>query len=564
MIPGAALDAFEALPIECQRAWVEGELRKRRLEDAARVLTEHELPSLAHTAALEVGVDGVLGLVDEDPLAAQRALWDWRWWSRPAQQQPVDERWIIWLILAGRGWGKTRTGVEWIRERVQSGDARSIGLIGPSLSDVWKQLVYGTPDAPGLKRIFPPWERRVEIRRQDRQVVLHEPTCGVDGVECGCPVCTVYTAEEPEIRGPNHDTWLCDELAKWRYLETCWSNIEMTLRAPGKTPPRICVTTTPRPLKILLELLDDPDVRVTFGSTFANAANVAVSWLARMARKFGGSRLGMQELFGQILGDNPDSLFQMSWINATRTRPGEVPALVRIVVAVDPSVSTSEDADLTGIAVLGIDARGHVYVLADLTGVQFKRQTPDGQVAKGLTFWTEKKPRKHTAAEWGELVCRAVEFFDADAVVVERNKGGDLATSNVLNAWKEALRLKIVSAPTVKIKEVHATKGKLVRAEPVSALYEQGRVHHVDHFPDLETELTNWNPKMQNPGRSPGRLDAVVWAVYDLVDFKDEAPKPPDFKGLVEQNRKVAVAVASARRTSAQASLFGGRRNRMV
>lgn len=535
--PSAAATT-ETLPVEMQHPWKEGELRARRLAQAQRVKHELEPLSPSHAAALCAGVDRVMAELDGDPLACMRALWDWRWWARPTQVQPSDRHWSIWLILAGRGWGKTRTGVEWIRERIQSGDARSIGLIGPSLGEVWKTLVYGTPDAPGLSRIFPRWERRVEVRRQDRQVVFHAPGCARDGTQCGCPVATIYTAEEPEIRGPNHDTWLCDELAKWRYLENCWNNIEMTLRAPGLTPPRICVTTTPRPLKKILELLDDPDVRFTFGSTFANAANVASKWLARMTRKFGGSRLGLQELFGLILGDNPDALFKQSIIDATRVTAA--PAFTRIVVSVDPSISTSKVADLTGIVVLGVDAREHVYVLQDLTAVEFEREQ-NGHPFLGLVTWSEKEPRKHTPGEWGELVCRACEFWGADAVVVERNRGGDLVKANVLAAWKDALRLKLVSSPTVKIEEVHATKGKQVRAEPVAALFEQGRMHHIGHHADLETEVCNWDPKLDSPGKSPGRLDAVVWGAFALAGLgEDLPPEPTDYNALLDANRRLA------------------------
>lgn len=540
MISSAALDAFEACPLELQRAWAPCELRDYRLAAAARAANEPEPLPLAHACALELGVDAVLEEVGRDVLGAQRALWDWRLWARPTQLQPADADWSIWLILAGRGWGKTRTGVEWIRERVQSGDAVSIGLIGPSISDVWKTLVFGTVAAPGLARIFPPWERRVEVRRQDRQVVMHAPSCQRDGVECGCPVATLYTAEEPELRGPNLDTVLCDELAKWRYLDTIWDNLEMTLRSPGVRPPRICITTTPRPLPRILELLDDPDVRVTFGSTFANAANLHSKFLARMQRRYGGSRIGQQELFGLVLGDNPDALFKGAILEANRVEAA--PELVRIVVAVDPAVSTNRKSDLTGIAVLGIDARGHVYVLADLTGVAFDRKQ------KGLVVWRSEEPLKHSPEEWGELVCRAVEHFEADAVVGERNRGGDLVASNVRMCWKEALRQGLVKAPAVKVSEVLATKNKTVRAEPVSTLYEQGRMHHIGLLPELETEMTQWNPKLLRPGESPNRLDAVVWGAYDLAGFTDEEKIPVDHAAIAEANRRILLRPAETSR----------------
>lgn len=515
-------------------------LLAQRLAEGARAQHEHEPLSPAHACAL-LDVEATMALVANDPLDAQRALWDWRWWARQTQLQPADDAWSIWLILAGRGWGKSRTGVEWVRERVQSGDARNIGLIGPSLSDVWKTLVFGTPDAPGLSRVFAPWERRIEVRRQDRQVVMHAPSCKATGVECGCPVATVFTAEEPEVRGPNIDTWLCDELAKWRYLETCWDNIEMTTRVAGRTPPRICITTTPRPLDLIKQLLDDPDVRVTWGSTFANAANVSAKWLSRMLKRFGGSRQGQQELFGQVLGDNPDAMFRQGWLNAGRVI--EAPRLKRVCISVDPSISTTATADLTGIMALGSDARDELYPLADLTGGAFDRDAP------GLSYWSEKEPKKHTPDEWGELVCRAVEYFGRlygveATVVVERNRGGDLVRANVINAWKEAVRRKLVSAPTVKIEEVTATKGKAVRAEPVAALCEQGRVHFVGSaMHEAETEICGWNPRMDNPGKSPGRLDAFVWGAFALLGLADApAPEAPDMRSIARGNAALAAS----------------------
>ena len=515
-----------------------GALRDQRLAEGARTQHEHEPLSPAHACAL-LDLPATMALVANDPLAARRALFDWRWWARPTQLQPPDSHWSIWLILAGRGWGKSRTGVEWVRERVQSGDARNIGLIGPSLSDVWKTLVFGTTDAPGLFRIFPPWERRIEVRRQDRQVVMHAPGCGAQGVACGCPVATVYTAEEPEVRGPNIDTWLCDELAKWRYLETCWDNIEMTTRVIGRTPPRICITTTPRPLELIRRLLDDSDVRVTWGSTFANAANVSAKWLGRMIKRFGGSRQGSQELLGQVLGDNPDNPFKQSLINASRVE--HAPRLRRACVSVDPSGSTERYSDLTGIVVEGVDAREELFVLADLTGVTFDRES------KGLEVSHGHEPHKHSADEWGELVCRAVEHYSRllgveVVVVAERNMGGDLVRAHIQNAWKDCVRRGLVSAPTVKIIEVKATKGKAVRAEPVAALSEQGRLHFVGSaMHEAETEVTSWNPAQDNPGKSPGRLDAIVWGAYALLGLADEPAAPPaDMAAIARGNRALA------------------------
>lgn len=517
-----------------------GELLDARLKEAAQERSRPEPLSLAERLALlpEEERAAVLALPAAD---CAKLLHDWRFWGRPSQFAPEDPHWVVWLLLCGRGWGKTRTGAEWVRERVESGEARSIGLIGPSLGDVWKTMVFGTLDAPGLVAVFGP-RRRVEVRRSDRQVVMHEEGCDVEGTECGCPVATVYTAEEPELRGPNLDTVWCDELAKWRYLRTIWDNLEMALRAVGRKPPRICITTTPRPLDLLKELLDDPDVRVTWGATFANAANLASTFVSRMVRKYSKSRLGQQELFGALLGDNPDALFRATSIDAAREEA--CPDLVRVVVAVDPAVSTKKRSDLTGIAVLGIGADGDIYVLADLSGCAFDRE------AKGLKAWREEEPRKHSPEEWAELVLRAYWHFKADAVVAEVNRGGDLVAANVRAA---VYRMRGPNA-VVPVETVRATRGKMVRAEPVSTLYEQGRVHHVGQLPDLEAEMTEWNPGLSR--ESPNRLDAVVWGVFALAHLGDdpEEDPTPGYRGLAAANRRLRAGDGCERALSPRAT----------
>lgn len=509
-----------------------GELRDERLRAAAAARSTPEPLSLAQRLAALPAADRERILDGLSPSECSRLLCDWRFWARPTQLAPADPYWVVWLMLCGRGWGKTRTGAETVRELVERGEARSIGLIGPSLTDVWRYMVFGTPDAPGLTRVFPA-NRRLEPRRTDRQLIFHVDGCEVEGSSCGCPLATIYTAEEPELRGPNMDLVWCDELAKWRYLRTIWDNLEMTMRTPGKRPPRIIVTTTPRPLELIKELLDDPDVRVTFGSMFANAANLHPSYVRRMARKYASSRLGSQELFGMVLDDNPDALFHARTIDAARV--DQAPELRRIVVAVDPAISATKRSDLTGIVVIGIAHDGELYVLADLSGVEFKRE------GTGLVYHHPDEPVKHSPEAWGELVVRAYRHFGADAVIGERNRGGDLVNANVRAAAREfAAKHKLTGvAAVVKYEDVLATRGKVTRAEPVATLYEQGRVHHVGQLVQLEDEITSWNPKVTPV--SPNRLDALVWGAHALADFgaEPEPDRTEQARGLAEVNRRL-------------------------
>lgn len=507
-----------------------GQLRDRRLARAAAAKDRAEPLSPAQRDALFNCEPALCAL---RPSECHAVLDDWRYWARPTQLAPEGQKWVIWLILAGRGWGKTRTGAEWVKERIESGEGKSIGLIGPTLADVWDQMVFGTDDAPGLVKLFDhlPPKQRPWVNRNDKKIYFYNADGSVRAVA------KIFTAEEPEVRGPNIDTWWCDELAKWPKLETCWANIEMTLRAKGRTPPRVCVTTTPRPLGLIKDLLDDPAVRFTFGSTFANAANLASSFLARILKKYAGSRLGLQELFGILLGDNPDALWRMSAIEVHRWTDPIPPTLRRVVVAVDPAISATRRSDLTGIIVLGIGFDDHLYVLADLTGVELL-QVEGAPRALDYFRPPPDEPHKQGPEEWGELVVKAAWHYQADAVVCERNRGGDLVAANV----RASIRQLGGPHATIKIQEVLATRGKVTRAEPVATLYEQGRAHHVGHLAELEKEQTEWNPKLSPV--SPNRIDALVWGAYAVVDDLTGDP-PADttgaLEGVIQANNRMAV-----------------------
>jgi len=503
-------------------------LCERRLADAARLMArdEPEAPSLAEQWASlpEAERDEILGAFKGYDWP--RLLGDWRVWARPTQLAPEGDEWLIWMILAGRGWGKTHTGAQWIREEVESRRARSIGLVAPTFSDAWDQMVYGDEGAPGIVRLFDylPQQYRPTVNRNDKKIFFHT------GAQA-----KIFSAEEPEIRGPNTTHWWCDELAKWKYLQVAWDNIQMTNRAVGKVPPRICITTTPRPLPLIKELLDDADVAVTFGSTFANAANLHPAFLARMRKKFAGSRLGRQELFGLVLGDNPDGLFRQSWIDAARWTNPRPPRLVRTVVAVDPAISTKKGNDVVGIVVCGLGEDEEIYVLADYTGASYDRD------ADGLKAWFDDEPRRHTPEEWGELVIRAREQWNADAIIVERNRGGDLCASNLRQVAREYGRRRnkpgATYAAALKIEDVLSIDNKERRAEPVSTLCQQGALHFVGALTRLESEITEWNPKITRD--SPNGLDAMVHACYALARLGEEPAQPPSPTGdIAEANRR--------------------------
>lgn len=372
---------------------------------------------------------------------------------------PPHGDWRTWLILAGRGWGKTRTGAEWVIDRIEDGHER-IALIGPTAADVRDVMVEGES---GILAVCP-----------EDLAPNYEPSKRRVTFSTGA-ICTTYSADEPDrLRGPQHDAAWADELAAWRYPEA-WDQLQFGLRLGDD--PRTIVTTTPRPTKEIRELVAASTTVVTRGSTFDNADNLAPAFLERILAKYEGTRLGRQELYAEILDDVPGALWSRAMLeHAVTACPSPIPDTERLVVAIDPAVTSGEDSDSTGIVVAGRYDKSAV-VLADLTC----RLTPDG---------------------WARRAVEAYHEHKADRIVAEANQGGDLV--------KTVLR---TVDPSVPVKLVHATRGKRVRAEPVAALYEQGRVFHTAVFPELEDELVTWTPDSPH---SPDRLDALVWALTDL------------------------------------------------
>ena len=397
----------------------------------------------------------------------------WELWARPSQRPPAalsdGSLWRIWLILAGRGFGKTRTGAETVIERVREGRARYIALASGDPADVRDVMVEGPA---GILARSPPWFRPTYEPSKRR---LTWPNGAV---------AMAFSGENPEqARGPQHDFLWADELCAWSKAQELWDNLELGLRlnGPKGDPPQGLVTTTPKPTKTLKTIMAAPDTVITRGSTFENKANLSAAALRALERKYKGSRLGRQELFAEVLEDVDGALWTLAILD--RCRVSEPPAdLVRVVVAVDPAVTSGADSDETGIVVVGVDVFQHAYVLADRSC----RLGPKG---------------------WARRVIEAYEEFRADCVVAEVNNGGELVASNIQ-----------VVDPRVPVKMVHAKRGKRTRAEPVSTLYELDdgpRVHHVGVFEVLEAQMTQWTGLAGDV--SPDRMDAFVYAVTELL-----------------------------------------------
>ena len=388
--------------------------------------------------------------------------YSWPFWARADQLAPQGS-WRTWLVKAGRGWGKTRVGAEWVRQQAQA--VGRIALVGPTAADVRDVMVEGDS---GIMSICSP-DDRPEYQPSRRRLVFPS------GALAYC-----YSADEPErLRGPQHHAAWCDEVGAWRYPEA-WDQLRMGLRLGAD--PRAVVTTTPRPTDLMRRIAADPGTVVTRGTTFDNRANLAREFVDAIVARYEGTRLGRQELLGEDLDDNPTALWRRDEID--RHRRHVLPEMVRLVVAVDPAVTASEEADETGIIVVGIGADGHGYVLEDRS----LRATPDA---------------------WGREVVAAFNRHRANAIVVEVNQGGDLVR-HLLGTLQTRLP----------IREVRASRAKVARAEPVAALYEQGKVHHVGSLPGLEDQLCGWTPGNE----SPDRLDALVWGITELM--LDRAAEP--------------------------------------
>lgn len=415
--------------------------------------------SLAASLASRPEAERLAWLASLSEAQARAFLHDWRFWARPNQLPPPGD-WRTWLLLAGRGFGKTRTITEWVRDEVQSGRCGRVALVAPTVADVRDVLVEGES---GILAVSPD-DARPTYEPSKRRLTWGNGA-----------IATTYSADEPDrLRGPQHDRAACDEIAAWRYPET-WDMLMFGLRLGDD--PKAAVATTPRPVRLVRELLASPTTVVTRGTTYENAGNLAPAFLEQIVAKYEGTRLGRQELNAELLDDVPGALWSRQAVDDLR-RPDH-PDLTRVVVAVDPAVTSGEDADETGIVVAGLGVDGRGYVLADLTC----RLSPDG---------------------WARRAVTAYHAHRADRLVAEVNNGGDLVERVVRTVDRD-----------VSYKAVHASRGKQTRAEPVAALYEQGKVSHVGSLPDLEDQMCSYTPDGYDG--SPDRVDALVWALTELM-----------------------------------------------
>ena len=400
---------------------------------------------------------------------AEALLADWSVWARP-QQLPPRTGWLTWLMLGGRGAGKTRAGAEWVhgmalgQKPFASAPCERIALIGETFQDAREVMVEGISGLLAIGRrcdrpVWQPSRRRLEWPNG--------------------AVAQVFSAADPEgLRGPQFDAAWSDELAKWPQPEATWDMLQFGLRLG--TSPRQVVTTTPRPIPLLKRLMADPRSAVVTMKTAENAANLAPGFLEAVVDRYNGTRLGRQELDGELIEDRDDALWARDAIDAARVVTA--PRMTRVVVAVDPPATSGAKSAACGIVAAGLGEDGAAYVLADRT---IGRATPE---------------------VWADRAIGLYHALEADALIVEVNQGGEMVAS----VMREA-------DPGVPVTPVRASRGKWTRAEPVALLYAQGRVKHVGVLPDLEDQMCNFVPGGTSEGVSPDRIDALVWAVSALM-----------------------------------------------
>lgn len=421
--------------------------------------------NLAHRLAALSAVDRqtVLAGMSEADLAAME--FEWRLWAR-ADQLPPEGEWRTWTTLAGRGAGKTRASAEFIRAEAESGRHSRIALIGPTADAIRRDMVEG---GSGILAIAPP-DFRPEYEPSVRRVVWPNGA-----------IAYLLSCEEPDrARGLNVSLVWWDEISASSNQQAMWDMVQMALRIPGPLgdPPRMVISTTPKPGRLLKSILTAPTTVVTRAKTMDNVANLDTGTVQFLTDRYAGTRLGRQELDGEMLEDTDGALWNRAMMDACHVEHAP-DHLQRIVVAIDPAGSSNKNSDETGIIIAGIDRNRVGYILADLSG----KYSPDG---------------------WARRACDAYRGWKADRIVAEKNYGGDMVESTIKSV-----------DPRVATKMVTATRGKMIRAEPIVAFYEQGRVKHVGNLSALEDQLCEWNPAESGP--SPDRLDALVWGLTELM-----------------------------------------------
>lgn len=402
----------------------------------------------------------------------QELKWHWPFWARPNQLAPSGD-WNTWLVLAGRGFGKTRMGAEWVREKAHAYPGCRIALVAETAADARDVMIKGDS---GLLNCDP------TLTEDD-----WSPTNRCLTWPNGSKAFTYNGTTPDQLRGPQHHFAWVDELAKFEYMQDAWDQCQFGLRL-GEHP-QCLVTTTPRPLPLIKRLTqqEGDGVVVTRGATLDNSANLASNTVKQLYERYSGTRLGRQELEGEILEDIPGALWNRETIDSSRIRAAPE-TLDKVFVAVDPAASSEEHADEHGIVVVGLardkDGYARGYVLEDGS----MRGSPE---------------------EWGKRVIHLYRKHSADKIIAEKNNGGEMVEHVIRSVDRSA-----------NVKLVHASRGKAVRAEPISALYEQGRVHHVGMFDELEDQMCLFsidNVRNSSTG-SPDRVDALVWGLTEIFE----------------------------------------------
>lgn len=399
----------------------------------------------------------MLDALDDETRAA--LAYKWEWWARPSQLLPKGH-WNHWLILAGRGFGKTRTGAETVRRWVRDNDM--VNLIGATADDIRDIMIEGES---GILAICPE-EERPEYVKSERKLKWPNGATSL-----------LFSAQEPDrLRGKQHKKLWADEMAAWAYEES-WDQAKFGLRLGAH--PQSIITTTPKPIKNIRELLKEENVITTRGSSYENRENLATTFFDEIVKRYEGTRLGRQELNAEMLEDTPGALWTREMIR--HIQPVSVPELKRIVIGIDPAISSQDSSNETGIIADGVDSNQRGYCLADASGIM--------------------KP-----AEWGKRAIALFKELSADTIVAETNQGGEMVANTIHSI-----------NPNIPVKTVHASRGKYIRAEPISAIYSRDGFVHVGMFEALEDQMCTFTPDHdRKKNGSPDRLDAHVWAATEL------------------------------------------------
>lgn len=416
--------------------------------------------------------DKLLARYGAKELAALR--YDWRFWGRPEQLTPTG-RWDIWVNLAGRGWGKTRTGSEWVQAKAHDLPGSHGALISLTPADARDVMIEGGDSS--LLKIAPPWFRP-EYEPSKRRLTWPNGTWA-----------TVYSSAEYEkLRGPQHHWGWCDELCAWHYPQETWDMYEFGLRL-GEHPQTI-ITTTPKPIGLLRAILAKPRVVVTGGSTYDNADNLAAPFLQKLLETYEGTTLGEQELHARLLSEMPGAMWKRSLVDRMRGPMPDWLDVRRVSIGIDPSISKNSNSDECGI-VMAVETKDkHAHIIRDVS----ERLAPIEWARRAIGLYEEA--RAAMASAHGGLMAETV------MVIAETNQGGEMVEQTLRTAL-----------PTVAYRDIHASDSKRVRAQPVAMLSEQGRVHLVGAYGKLEDEMCTWTEEMP----SPNRLDAMVYAVTHLL-----------------------------------------------